>query len=598
MANFMGKDGFVWWQGVVEDRHDPLYLGRCRIRILGWHTEDLREMPTNSLPWAYPVQPITSAAQSGVGYSPTGPVEGTWVIGFFRDGENAQEPVFFGTLGGIPDAPTSTAEGFGDPRLSEPPASEHPFLGLSKRLLKYDLDDPTARVPRAPDIITHYGQGETVPTSNNATFNWLSDNTSITNDAAQSSSFKILLQEQGTRERYPDLVNFEGEPTTPRAARGVFGNIEGKGYFSKSDIIGQKLQWRSQLTAGTGFSVAENDDDSWNEPDPSVMYGAIYPYNHVHQSESGHIMEIDDTPGKERLHRYHRAGTFEEIGALGQRVMKVANENFNITLSNDYTAIKGNKYENIAGKLDVVTQGGWFQRSRAVDIETSGDFSINAASSKFSVNSEDIVLDASQGSVIIKGKSVTIHKDDASNSEVVKGNEIKKTGGKFVHRVGSYQVGSRGGIGLTSGLGITIVSGVGGVKESIIGTPVLDSRVIDVGFGNIALTSYIGNISLQAGKVPAVPIPAGSVEINSLTGGTTTITGGFGLSEIKLDALGIELSYMKGLASLKLSAQGISINGAKIDIAALGMLTAEATGIATLKSSAMTKVEGSIVMLN
>ena len=40
MANFMGKDGFVWWQGVVEDRQDPLYLGRCRVRILGWDTED------------------------------------------------------------------------------------------------------------------------------------------------------------------------------------------------------------------------------------------------------------------------------------------------------------------------------------------------------------------------------------------------------------------------------------------------------------------------------------------------------------------------------------------------------------------------------
>ena len=38
MAEFMGKDGFVWWQGVGEDRNDPLYLGRCRIRILGWHT--------------------------------------------------------------------------------------------------------------------------------------------------------------------------------------------------------------------------------------------------------------------------------------------------------------------------------------------------------------------------------------------------------------------------------------------------------------------------------------------------------------------------------------------------------------------------------
>ena len=99
----MGKGEFVWWQGVVEDRHDPLYLGRCKVRILGWHTENKTEMPTESIPWAFPIQPITSAAQTGVGISPTGPVEGTWVVGFFRDGEAAQEPVFFGTLGGIPE---------------------------------------------------------------------------------------------------------------------------------------------------------------------------------------------------------------------------------------------------------------------------------------------------------------------------------------------------------------------------------------------------------------------------------------------------------------------------------------------------------------
>ena len=103
--NFMGKDGFVWWQGVVEDRQDPLYLGRCRVRILGWDTEDKVKMPTEELPWAFPIQPITSAAQTGVGLSPTGPVEGTFVVGFYRDGEDAQEPVFFGTLGGIPDPP-------------------------------------------------------------------------------------------------------------------------------------------------------------------------------------------------------------------------------------------------------------------------------------------------------------------------------------------------------------------------------------------------------------------------------------------------------------------------------------------------------------
>jgi len=103
-TSFMGKDGFAWWHGVVESRKDPLFIGRCKVRILGWHTHDKEDMPTESLPWAYPLMPITSASQSEVGYSPIGPVEGTWVMGFFRDGEAGQEPVMMGTLGGIPES--------------------------------------------------------------------------------------------------------------------------------------------------------------------------------------------------------------------------------------------------------------------------------------------------------------------------------------------------------------------------------------------------------------------------------------------------------------------------------------------------------------
>ena len=588
----MGKDGFVWWQGVVEDRHDPLYLGRCKVRILGWHTENKTEMPIPSLPWAYPIQPITSAAQTGVGISPTGPVEGTWVIGFFRDGEAAQEPVFFGTLGGIPEAQARPDKGFGDPRAVEPPEDAHPFQALAKRLLKYDVNDPKVRVPRAPDVITHYGQGETLPKKDGGAFRWMTDAVSVKGDATGKTqkSVNVLLEEQATRERYPDLANFEGEPTTPRAARGQFGNIEGKGYYSQRGILGQKVQWRSQLVSGTGFTVAQNDVDSWHEPDPSVIYGAIYPYNHVHQSESGHILEVDDTPGKERLHRYHRAGTFEEIGALGQRIMKVANENFNITLSNDYTAVKGHKYENIAGKLDVVTKGGWFQKSKSVDVETTGDISFDASTSTVSVNAENIILDAAEGNVTIKGKSVTIEKRDASNTEKTSGNETKKVGGKYVLRSGSLQFGSRGGVGITSGVGINLIAGPGGLKESITGFPGIVARQSDVAFGNIELTSHVGNFSASSG--PFGTFASVEVGLSSIV----TITAGFGLSTLTLGPAGIEMKYLNN--SIALGPTGIDINGTIINLEALATLTAKATGIATVESSAVTNVKGSIVMLN
>jgi hypothetical protein len=93
----------VFYSGVVENRRDPLFLGRCQVRIVGLHTEDKSELPTDALPWAYPLQPVTSAAMNGIGFSPVGPVEGTWVMIIFRDVEK-QQPIIIGTLGGIPQA--------------------------------------------------------------------------------------------------------------------------------------------------------------------------------------------------------------------------------------------------------------------------------------------------------------------------------------------------------------------------------------------------------------------------------------------------------------------------------------------------------------
>ena len=102
MKNFMGKDGFTWFVGVVEDRADPKHLGRIKVRCLGYHTEDLVKLPTSDLPWAHVMNPITSATVSGVGQSPIGTVEGSWVVGFFTDGAAAQLPMVIGTLPGVP----------------------------------------------------------------------------------------------------------------------------------------------------------------------------------------------------------------------------------------------------------------------------------------------------------------------------------------------------------------------------------------------------------------------------------------------------------------------------------------------------------------
>ena len=153
---------FVWWIGVVEDRHDPLYLGRCKVRILGWHTEDKELMKTSDLPWCFPLMPITSASQTSVGQAPVGPVEGTWVMGFFKDGENAQDPMMMGTLPGIPEqdarAVYTLTQGFYDSRAYDSTLGEleHAFSGesMEKRIRSLingaDNQRTTDKVPREP----------------------------------------------------------------------------------------------------------------------------------------------------------------------------------------------------------------------------------------------------------------------------------------------------------------------------------------------------------------------------------------------------------------------------------------------------------------
>ena len=100
--NFAGKDGFIWWTGVVENRQDPLKLGRCKVRCVGWDSDNKMEAPTNSLPWAMSILPVNNP-------NPYAIKEGDMVVGFFMDGENGQFPVMMGVLPGFqPEDVTTT----------------------------------------------------------------------------------------------------------------------------------------------------------------------------------------------------------------------------------------------------------------------------------------------------------------------------------------------------------------------------------------------------------------------------------------------------------------------------------------------------------
>ena len=113
--HFVGRDGFNWWIGQIppeeswrenktgtRDASSAAAEGfgeRYRVRIMGYHTANADDIPDDELPWAYVMYPVT-AGGGGRGSSQNANVtQGTFVFGWFMDGEDAQLPIIMGVLG-------------------------------------------------------------------------------------------------------------------------------------------------------------------------------------------------------------------------------------------------------------------------------------------------------------------------------------------------------------------------------------------------------------------------------------------------------------------------------------------------------------------
>lgn len=95
---------FGIYRGVVEDRKDPLRLGRVRVRVMGVHTEEqggaLNKVPWEELVWAHQISPVFEGSISGSGAFCV-PLQGSHVMVFFENG-NMMQPRYFGTVSGYP----------------------------------------------------------------------------------------------------------------------------------------------------------------------------------------------------------------------------------------------------------------------------------------------------------------------------------------------------------------------------------------------------------------------------------------------------------------------------------------------------------------
>jgi hypothetical protein len=551
---------FVWWTGVVEDRNDPESMGRCKVRIFGYHTDDITILPTADLPWAIPLQSITSAATSGLGQTPVGIVPGTWVVGWFLDGEEAQRPLMIGTIAGKPEkvaeatkketqqtkksATNIVRSRDGSPVVDQ---DNKPITTIGKvdrtddfypltskdmksifatiaekasgndlskesmdgRLGKYQLSVTTlvalgyVKRPSSDFGLTAWTDTKSNWTGKDGIFSkeqFLSSESAQYNAVltASESNYKSLLTlgkitqdddpkiigallgtslimgptnsdklnkktESGVRAKdffvavnsalggstddfninIEDAINYLADTNNSNNSGGVLNNkelLKRKGFsdpnkqFPRYEYAG--LSDVNKLALGDMshkvFTVKQNKrvesiplaktTQTWDEPLPS--YGANYPYNQVIETEAGHVIELDSTPNAERIHVFHKAGTYIEIDVNGSMVRKVVGDNYEILDRNNFTYVKGSQMLTVEGKTSIlvrdsakiVVEGDLSVTShKDTSIETSGTATI--VGKNINVSSHESLNIVSDGSLNLQGKNINLYAKGGSISQ-------------------------------------------------------------------------------------------------------------------------------------------------------------------------------------
>lgn len=690
--NLYARDGFWWWIGVVEDRQDPLKLGRCRVRVMGYHGSG-EVLPIEDLPWAMPMTPILSAAISGKGEAPLGPLEGTWVVGFFADGAECQQPIMMGTMGGFPTTSnTCTARQQQSQNINNVlkdnkgnvitdangvalPNNSLPVQPEDTESLSIYATLPPLNQPEIQKLMDALGEREsssvvggvqnysvvndlgyvgkyqfgaaalqtqgyirssipkTTPVNSDLenSANWTGKNgiNSLDDFKANKNNVQEIVMYENIKFNYTELKRLKVIDSTASTKADVAGylaaaHIGGAGgakqlsdgvnrtdelgtgtrdYFnlgvaaldgtadlpvqvaalssvtsSKNPItdtfnsfagvlnnpkLGRPDSYgdpnsvypRCEYTAraDTNKLATRNDNldttpvpqketvrikniptandkhGKWEEP-PSA-YNARYPYNHVKETESGHVIELDDTPNAERIHIYHRTGTYVEIDRNGSVRTRVRGENYEVYNRNNQVYVQGNADVTVDGSKTLLVKN-------TLDVEVLGKTTINIK------DHADVNI---SGDLNLKARNITMEAQQSFN--VKSGTKMVQTVGTDLditvqsdenHRVyGDFAV-DASDIFLNSGFGAPSLTGgsglLNGLKSSFFGSVLSGSALTGINPLNADIANPLSVVGKGLSSVLGTGLTGGALVGNApvlgglVLGGAATGGAGTGLS--------------------------------------------------------------------
>lgn len=254
-----------------------------------------------------------------------------------------------------------------------------------------------------------------------------------TNGWGTIPSKNVNLDSQGSR-----ALDY-GQPQNSRKARGE--DIQNTGVL---------LQEVNRLSAD--FSTV-SDGLSIEEPAPA--YDTQYPYNRVIETAAGHSIELDDTPGGERITIFHNTGSFVEIDNSGVMNIKAVGDLYLGSMKNIIViaegrqmikvkgdailSVDGNMVQEVSGDMQQIVRGNYeLSVGGQLNLNGSEEIQARAAKLRLEANVEGINIKSGKQINIESGKSLHMKSgvaifQEATNSVNLKAGEnvFMQTGGSF-----------------------------------------------------------------------------------------------------------------------------------------------------------------------
>ena len=233
-----------------------------------------------------------------------------------------------------------------------------------------------------------------------------------------------------------------GQPSNSRLERGE--NLD------QTYVLLQEMQRIKDVPT----AKMNSDDTTPAFEEPAPAYNAQYPYNRVIETAS-HSIELDDTPGAERITIFHKSGSYVSIDSNGTSVHKSISDKYEVNdthqhvyvggksqvtiMGDSRVLVKGNKIEEVEGDFMQIVHGNHLLSvAGQMNLNASEEVQMRAAKLRLEANVEGINIKAgrdikiqSAESTNIKAKAIFV--DSAETTDIKAGEDLHIQSGADVH---------------------------------------------------------------------------------------------------------------------------------------------------------------------